>query len=112
MARRGGYTRNAEGIEWAKLSEQLDAEGKLSAVSMGQSYYVWLNDAVAHHVFRCEQLKAQERYQQDQAEATRTNSYTVDPLSPKYQVTRAKPTITRASVSEQGSGVTGRTYRP
>jgi hypothetical protein len=93
MARRGGYTRNVEGIEWAKLSEQMDARGKLSAARMGQSYYTWLNDAVAHHDYRCEVLEMQERYQQAQTEATANNMPTVDQRD--YRVTRPVPTITR-----------------
>lgn len=94
MARRGGYGRDVEGIEWAKMSAHQDAEGKLSAAAMGQSYYTWLNDAVAFHVYYCERYRLHQQYSHDQAEASRSNTFTVDPHDPRYQPQRPRPVIT------------------
>ena len=111
MAPRGGYKKGVDiGAEYVRLHETLDAEGKITARSMGQDYRVWISDAVEHHVYRCEMLLAQERYQHDAMAAAQRNSHTPDRFDPRYQVTRPKPEITRPA--GQGSAAGGPKPRP
>jgi len=102
MARRGGYGRDVEGIEWAKLGAGQDALGKLSAAGMGQTYFAWLNDAVAFHVHYCERYQLHQQYRQDQEAAAQQNRPTVDPHDPKYHPQGPRPTVTLRAAG-QGS---------
>lgn len=112
MARRpGGSGRKSADIEWAECHRSLYGEAIVSATSMGQDAYTWMNDAIEHHVYRCEQLKAQERYQADLAAAAAGLQPSPMSYDERYQVHRPKPTITKRP--GQGSGPpTGRNYRP
>jgi hypothetical protein len=111
MAPRGGYRGGVDKrAEWVRLDIDTDAEGKLTARAMGQDYWVWINDAIEHHVYRCELLMAQERYSADEMESRSRNSHTPNKYDPRYQVTRKKPEITR--MPEQGSGRDRRSPRP
>ena len=112
MARRGGYTRDVAGIEWAKLSQQRHAEGVLSAASMGQDFYTWMNDAVAHHAYRCEMIQAKQRYQEDELAARQSNAPTPDPNDRRYQVNKPVPTITRPEPGGMNGGSRGPRARP
>ncbi len=76
---------------------------------MGQDVFTWMNDAIQHHAYRCEQLKAQERYQADAAEAMLNSRPTPMQYDEKYQVSRPKPTITRPAGQGSEPG-TGRSY--
>ena len=78
-----------------------------SAGEMHQDLYTWMNDAITHHAYRCEQIRLQEQYQLDQQEATQYNRPTVDPQSPRYRPTREKPAITRTA-----TGAPGRSPQP
>ena len=111
MARRGGYGKDVEGIEWAKLGAAADAQGKLSAASVGQSYYTWLNDAVAFHVHYCERYQLHQLYRQDQQDATARNAPTVMPHDPKYQPRSPRPSMTFTPAPGQGSDP-ARNFRP
>jgi hypothetical protein len=93
-----------------RVSQLGYAEAIQSAAAMGQTLDVWASDAIAHHVYRCDQLQAQYRYREDAAEAERTMSPTPLQHDERYQVTRPKPKITRPA--GQGSGPPGRSYRP
>ncbi len=95
MARRVGGYKKADRTEWAECDRRLYGEAIVSAASMDQDEFVWMNDAIAHHVYRCEQVKAQERYQMDMA-AFNAGHTDISPQKhdPRYQVTRARPEIT------------------
>jgi hypothetical protein len=93
-----------------RVSQLGYAEAIQSAAAMGQPLEVWATDAIAHHVYRCEQLKAQERYRADMALAIQNGAISPQQWEDKYQVTRPKPEITRPA--GQGSGPVGKSYRP
>ncbi len=107
MARRAGGYRKSQDVEWAECARQTYGEAIVSAASMGQDVFTWMNDAIQHHAYRCEVLQAQARYQADELEASTSMRNTPDKNDPRYQVTRPKPEITRPA-AEQGSGPTGR----
>jgi hypothetical protein len=95
MARKGGYGRS-EPVEWVKLSQITYAEAITTAASMRQDLQTWFADAVSHHLYRCELLQAQERYQVDEVAAAEAGRPTPDKLNPRYAVNRPKPAITRS----------------
>jgi hypothetical protein len=95
MARKGGYGRS-EPVEWVKLSQISYAEAITSAVAIGQDVQTWFADAVTHHLYRCELLQAQERYQMDEAAAAASNRPTPDKNDQRYSITRPRPEITRS----------------
>ncbi len=102
MARRAGTGRKDENVEYAECHRTVYGEGIVSANLIGQDPYVWMNDAILHHVFRCEQIRAQERYQADHAAFIAGHEWrSPDQRDPKYQVTRARPEITRPSGQKQ-----------
>ena len=103
MARRGGYGKS-EPVEWVKLSQINYGEAITSATAMHQDVQLWFSDAVAHHLYRCELLLAQQRYQADDAIAAASNRPTPDKNDPRYTVARDKPAISRPASS--GSTVT------
>ncbi len=114
MAKRGGYGRS-EPVEWVKLPQVTYGEAITSAVSMGQDVNTWFLDAVAHHLYRCEGLQAQERYAHDDAVAAAGMKPTPDKHDQRYQITRPKPEITRPAAGPgpgQGSTGGGRSLRP
>lgn len=87
-------------------------EAITSANRLGQDVFVWMNDAIAHHVYRVEQIEARDRYQADYKAWMQGNAPGQPMQSdPRYQVTRPKPEITMPGPG-QGSGPAGRTYRP
>ena len=109
MAKRAGGYKRSDPTEWAECARSSYGEAITSANRLGQDVYTWMNDAIAHHVYRVEQIEAQQRYQADEVTAARNNDPTPDKNDPRYQVTRPKPTIT-----EPGAGkgsTTGRSYR-
>lgn len=112
MARRAGGYKKSDPTEWAECARSMYGEAVVSANKLGQDVYVWMNDAIAHHVYRVEQIEAQRRYQADMAEFTAGRT-SISPVQydPKYQVDRPKPEITQPAAG-QGSGPTGRNYRP
>ncbi len=111
MARRAGGYRKSDPTEWAECARAIYGEAIVSANLMGQDVYVWMNDAIQHHVYRCEALKAQELYRAD-CEAHLRGELKISPQQweDKYQVKRPKPEITRPA--GQGSTPGGRSYRP
>lgn len=116
MAPKGGYSRNrARGVEYVPVQDTLDAEGKLMARDMGQAYPVWVADAIAHHLYRCELMVCEERFRADTAKFEQGNTAGA-PIreDEKYQPARPKPTITRtAEPAGQGGGPErSRSHRP
>ena len=96
MAPRGGYAKNrARGVEYVPVSDVLDAEGKIMAREMGIEYPVWVADAIAHHLYRCEQMECQARLKADELAAQRRNDPSPVASDPQYQPRRPRPTITR-----------------
>ena len=110
MARRAGGYKRADPTEWAECARALYGEAITSANRLGQDVFVWMNDAIAHHVYRVEALQAQERYQADYAAFVKSPlaAGAPDQRDPKYQVTRPKPEITRPS----GQGAASSAPRP
>jgi hypothetical protein len=112
MAKRPGGYRKSDNTEWAECARSLYGEAIASANRMGQDVFVWMNDAIAHHVYRCELLEKQAQYQADLKHAHDSNGIAPQPYEERYQVTRPKPEITRPGPGAgQGSGP-GRSYRP
>jgi hypothetical protein len=111
MARRAGGYKKSDSTEWAECARSIYGEAIVSANSIGQDVFVWMNDAILHHVYRIEQMKAAAMYQADVKHAHETKGITPQPYEAKYQVQREKPTITRPGPG-QGSGPSGRSYRP
>ena len=114
MAPKGGYSRNrARGVEYVPVQDTLDAEGKLMARDMGQLYPVWVADAIAHHLYRCELMVCEARFQADTLAFEQSNSVGA-PIREdwKYQPTRPKPTITKTEPPRGSGPAPGRTYRP
>ena len=111
MAPRGGYKRNTDPRgEYVRLDQVQDAEAKLCAAKMGQEFPVWIADAVAAHLYRCEQIMGLERWHRDELEAAASNKPTPDKNDARYQPERPRPAITRTP--GKGSAPTGRNYRP
>ena len=111
MARRAGGYKKSDSTEWAECARSMYGEAVVSANSLGQDVFTWMNDAIAHHVYRVKLLHAKERYEADMAEAIHTNGITPQQWESRYQVTDPKPEITRRP--GQGSGpTTSRSYRP
>lgn len=110
MARRAGGYKRSDPTEWAECARSMYGEAITSANSLGQDVYVWMNDAIAHHVYRVKVLHAQERYAEAKAEAARTLSPT--PLQSDFMVREQPPQITKPGPAGQGGGPTGRSYRP
>lgn len=102
MPRKGGYSRS-EPVEWVKLSQIAYAEAITTAAGMRQDVQTWFADAVSHHVYRCELLQAQERYQMDEVAAAAAGRPTPDKLDQRYAVNRPKPSITRPSAIGPGN---------
>ena len=95
MAPRGGYARNrARGVEYVPVGDVLDAEGKIMARQMGLEYSVWVADAIAHHLYRCELIACEERYRADDLEAGRRRNPSPIRSDPEYQPRRPRPSIT------------------
>ena len=112
MARRAGGYRKSDPTEWAECSRRMYGEAITSANKLDQDVFIWMNDAIAHHVYRVDQIEAGDRYQADYAAWMAGNSPGQPMQSdPKYQVTRPKPEITMPAAG-QGSGPTSRTHRP
>ena len=104
MAPRGGYRKNTDPRgEYVRLDQVRDAEAKLCAARMGQTFEVWFADAVDHHIYRCELLQAKERYRSDDLEARRLNLPTPDPNDRDYRVSRPQPTITKPETHGTGN---------
>lgn len=112
MARRAGGYKKSDQVEWAECHQQMYGEAITSANRLGQNLFTWMNDAIAHHVYRVEQIEARDRYQADYAAWMAGNSPGQPMQSdPKYQVTRPRPEITMQPAG-QGSGPASRAYRP
>lgn len=91
----------------------MDAEGKIMAREMGQEYPVWVADAIAHHLYRCEQMECSSRLKADELAARERNNPSPVASDPQYQPRRPKPTITRNPPAGEGGGPErGRNYRP
>ena len=114
MAPRGGYKKNTDKRgEYVRLDQVQDAEAKLCAASMGQTYETWIADAVAHHLYRCELIACEERFRADDKYAADTRGISPIRSDPQYQPQRPKPVITRGPAGGQGRGPGhGRSYRP
>jgi hypothetical protein len=110
MARRAGGYKRSDPTEWAECSRQVYGEAIVSANAMGQDVYTWMNDAIQHHAYRCELIQCKERYAADLRAAHETNGISPMEYEERYQPTRKQPTITRST--GQGSGPTGRGYKP
>lgn len=107
MARRPGGYKRSDPTEWAECARSMYGEAITSANQLGQDVYVWMNDAIAHHVYRIKVMQAQERYLEAKQEAEHTrNPY---PDQSQFMPKEPPPTITRPG---QGSTATGRSYRP
>ena len=103
MAPRGGYSKNrARGVEYVPVQDVLDAEGKIMARVMGQEYPVWVADAIAHHLYRCEQMVCQQQLRADELTAQERRNPSPVASDPQYQPKRPKPTITRPQQPGQG----------
>lgn len=111
MARRAGGYKKSDPTEWAECARSTYGEAIVSANLMGQDVFTWMNDAIVHHVYRCEGLQAQARYQMDEAYAAENRMNTPDKNDPRYQVTRPKPEITRPA-GQGGAAVPGRALKP
>lgn len=87
-------------------------EAIASANKLGQDVFVWMNDAIAHHVYRVEQIEARDRYQADY-QAWMQGNTPGQPIQsdPKYQVQRPRPEIT-VPVAGRGGEPGGKAYRP
>jgi len=92
------------------VQEALDAEGKIMARDMGQEYPVWVADAIAHHLYRCELIACQQRLHDDEMSARKQNIASPVSSDPQYQPKRPKPNITRKQ--PPGGGGPGRSYGP
>ena len=112
MAKRPGGYKKSDDAEWAECHRSSYGEAIASANRLGQDVFTWMNDAIAHHVYRVDQLQAQQLYRAD-LEAFNAGLSNISPLQydPKYQVTRPKPEITMPEPGK-GSAPTGRSYRP
>ena len=67
MARRPGGYKKADDVEWAECHKSLYGEAIVSANRLGQNLFTWINDAIAHHVYRVEQIDKQNLYRADYA---------------------------------------------
>ena len=113
MAPKGGYSRNrARGVEYVPVGDVLDAEGKIMAREIGQEYSVWVADAIAHHLYRCELMLCEARYRADDLAAASSLSASPIRSDPQYQPKRRRPTITRNAPAGQGDAGTERSHRP
>ena len=112
MARRAGGYKKSDPTEWAECARSSYGEAISSANRLGQDVFTWMNDAIAHHVYRVEQVQAQQLYRHDM-EAFNAGRTNISPMQydPKYQVNRPKPEITYPGPG-QGSGAAGPTPRP
>lgn len=112
MARRAGGYKKSDPTEWAECARSMYGEAVVSANRLGQDVYVWMNDAIAHHVYRVEQVQAQQQYRADM-EAFNAGKSNISPqqYDPKYQVSRPRPEITQPGPG-QGSAASGPGFKP
>ena len=111
MAKRGGYGRS-EPVEWFKVPIQTYGEAIVSATNMGQEVGTWLIDAVNHHLYRCEALLTQQRYQMDEQAAAETGRPTPNKHDQRYAIQRPRPEITRRRNQPAESSSPGSRPRP
>lgn len=107
MAPRGGYKRSTSD-EWMKTSQLRYVEAISSAAAMEQDPVTWLSDAIEHHAYRCEVIRARERFAEASMEAAA--EMRPSPLQSDFMPTRPPPTITPAA--GQGSASDRKSYRP
>ncbi len=109
MARRPGSGRKDQNIEYAECHRSLYGQAITSANQMGQDPFVWFNDAIVHHVYRCEVLQAQTNYRQACHDAAVSRQ--PSPLQADFMPARPAPTITIPGGQGSAAG-NRRSYRP